>query len=130
MEKFYPEVGTKLYLQQRTGSYYVDAVKTPYTVIGKGKGGKLLVQSCKYTWPVFEADPKWDESEKEYYARFVGTRCMFYDTIPEKIEPDISGDIIALSWSSKKGRWQYDRFKTGYPQIAVFGEYVYFPYLD
>ena len=32
--KTYPRVGDKLYLQQRTGSYYVDLVKRPYTVIG------------------------------------------------------------------------------------------------
>ena len=35
MNKYYPEVGTKLYLSQRTGSYYVDMVRTPYTVVGQ-----------------------------------------------------------------------------------------------
>ena len=42
--KFYPEVGTKLYLSQRTGNYYVDMVKTPYTVIGVASG-KVLVHA-------------------------------------------------------------------------------------
>ena len=47
MEKVIPEVGTKLYLSQRTGDYWVDMVKRPYTVVGY-RGGKLLIQERIY----------------------------------------------------------------------------------
>ena len=107
MKKFYPEVGTKLYLSQRTGHYYVDMVKHPYTVIGQAKG-KLLVQECRLI--------------------FDGPR--YFDTLPVAIVPDSTGDILELSWAPKKERWQIDKYGTGYPSIAFFGDYEYQPYLD
>ena len=105
--KFYPEVGTKLYLSQRTGDYYVDMVKTPYTVIGV-VSGKLLVQECQLI--------------------FNGPR--YYDTLPDEIKEDPNGKVLALSWAPKKGCWQIDKHKTGYPSIAFFNEWRYFPYLN
>ena len=108
MEKFYPAVGTPLYLSQRTGSYYVDMVKHPYTVVGSQKG-KLLVQECELV--------------------FNGLR--YYDTIADEIKPDPNGRILELSWAPKKGKWQIDKYKTGYPEYAFFGEgYQHYPYLD
>ncbi len=72
--KFYPEVGTKLYLSQRTGNYYVDMVKTPYTVIGVSSG-KVLVQECQLI--------------------FNGPR--YYDTIADDIKADPNGEVLTLS---------------------------------
>ena len=56
MEKVIPEVGTKLYLSQRTGDYWVDMVKRPYTVVGY-RGGKLLIQEAKCNFPNLFAFP-------------------------------------------------------------------------
>jgi hypothetical protein len=105
--KFYPEVGTKLYLSQRTGNYYVDMVKTPYTVIGVSSG-KVLVQECQLI--------------------FNGPR--YYDTIADDIKADPNGEVLTLSWAPKKERWQIDKHKTGYPSIAFFGKWEYYPYID
>ena len=106
-EKFYPEVGTKLYLSQRTGDYYVDMVKIPYTVIGT-VSGKLLVQECQLI--------------------FNGPR--YFDTLPDEIKEDPNGKVLALSWAPKKGCWQIDKHKTGYPSIAFFNGWKYEPYLN
>ena len=105
--KFYPEVGTKLYLSQRTGDYYVDMVKIPYTVIGT-VSGKLLVQECQLI--------------------FNGPR--YFDTLPDEIKEDPNGRVLALSWAPKKGCWQIDKHKTGYPSIAFFNGWKYEPYLN
>ena len=105
--KFYPEVGTKLYLSQRTGNYYVDMVKTPYTVIGVSSG-KVLVQECQLI--------------------FNGPR--YYDTIADDIKADPNGEVLTLSWAPKKERWQIDKYKTGYPSVAFFGAWEPQPYLD
>jgi hypothetical protein len=105
--KFYPEVGTKLYLSQRTGNYYVDMVKTPYTVIGVSSG-KVLVQECQLI--------------------FNGPR--YYDTIADDIKADPNGKVLTLSWAPKKERWQIDKYKTGYPSVAFFGNWEHQPYLD
>ena len=107
MDKFYPEIGTPLYLSQKTGRYYVDIVKTPYTVIGTNHG-KVQIQECKLI--------------------FTGPR--YYDTLPDDIKPDPNGEILELSWAPKNERWQIDKYKTGYPSIAYFGEAKYQPYLD
>jgi len=125
MEKFYPEIGTPLFLYQRTGNYYVDQVKRPYTVVGTNNG-KVQIQSCKYIWPVYHCtgNPYLDRKDLE------GKRVAFFDTIPEKIEPDLNGEIIELCWAPKKECWQVDKYKTGYPEYAKFGEYQYFPYLN
>lgn len=105
--KFYPEVGTKLYLSQRTGNYYVDMVKTPYTVIGID-AGKVIIQECQLL--------------------FNGPR--YYDTLADEIKADPHGAVLALSWAPKKERWQVDKYKTGYPSVAFFGTWEHQPYLD
>ncbi len=107
MVKFYPEVGTPLYLSQRTGRYYVDMVKHPYTVIGQANG-KVLIQECELV--------------------FKGPR--YYDTVADEIRPNPNGTILELSWAPKKERWQIDEYKTGYPSVAFFGKYEHQPYLD
>lgn len=121
MEKYIPKIGEQLYLQCHNGSEYGNLVKTPYTVVAVGKS-KIKVQSCDYIWPVY--DGHWGREE------LIGERCQFYDTIPEVILPDPDGEIIELHWAPKKGKWQYDPYKTGYPEIAHFGKYEYYPYLD
>ena len=107
MEKVIPEVGTKLYLSQRTGDYWVDMVKRPYTVVGY-RGGKLLIQEAKCNFP----------------------NPCYYDTLPISIEEDREGEILELRWAPKKGRWQIDKYHTGYPEIAFFGRWQFQPYLN
>lgn len=106
-EKFFPEVGTQLYLHQRTGHYYVDAVKRPYTVIAV-KPSAVTVQACKLI--------------------FNGPR--YYDTMPDDIKADPNGEILELHWASKRGKWQIDKYNTGYPEYAEFGKWEFYPYLD
>ena len=105
--KTFPAVGTKLYLSQRTGNYYVDMVRTPYTVIST-YGGKVQIQECELI--------------------FNGPR--YFDTLPDEIRANQSGEILELNWAPKKKRWQIDKYKTGYPSIATFGNWDYQPYLD
>ena len=107
MEKIIYPIGTKLYLSQRTGDYYVDMVRRPYTVVGYSKG-KLLIQQAKCSFP---------------------TPC-YYDTLPTSIEEDPEGEVLELSWAPKKGIWQIDKYHTGYPEFAFFGEWDFKPYLN
>lgn len=106
-EKFFPEIGTQLYLHQRTGRYYVDAVKRPYTVIGV-KPSVITIQACKLI--------------------FNGPR--YYDTMPDDIQENPEGEILELHWAPKIGKWQIDKYKTGYPEYAEFGKWEFYPYLD
>lgn len=107
MSKFYPQVGDKLYLSQRTGRTYVDMVKIPYTVI-KVEKKYIYVQSCKL---IFNGD-------------------VYFDTLPDDIIEDPNGEIKKLTWRPKKEMWAIDEFNTGYPEFAFFGKWEYFPYLD
>lgn len=106
-QKFYPEVGTPLYLSQRTGDYYVDLVKVPYTVVGINRG-RIIIQSANCIFP----------------------KNSHFNTLPSYIIPDDEGEILELSWSRKKGMWQNDKYQTGYPYYAYFGKYEYYPYLN
>lgn len=123
--KTYPEIGTPLYLHQRTGDDWVDRCKYPYTVIGH-KNGKIQIQSCTLIAPIYhcEDNPLANRPELE------GQRVFFYNTVAESIEPNPDGEVLELSWAPKKRRWQVDTYKTGYPQIANFGKYEHFPYLN
>lgn len=105
--KYIPQVGEKLYLRQLTGNCMVDMVKEPYTVI-KVTPKNVFIQRCKLI--------------------FNGPR--YYNTLADRIEEDLDGDIRQLNWAPKKQRWQIDEYKTGYPEIAVFGSWQYQPYLD
>ena len=107
MEKVYPKIGDHLYLSQRTGNYWVDSVKNPYTVIAVTPV-KVKVQKCRLI--------------------FNGPR--YYDSYPDEIEEDKDGEILELVWAPKKKRWQIDKYKTGYPEIAFFGEWQFEPYLN
>lgn len=118
----YPKVGDELYLQQTTVLGYAGDVKTPYTVV-KVLPRKVVIQSCKYIWPVYHSI-NGDRADLE------GQRVQFFDTLPEKILPDTDGDILILTWSTKYQRWQIDKYGTGYPSYAYFGKYEYWPYLD
>ena len=106
--KVYPKIGEKLYLSQRTGDYYVDMVKTPYTVVGFFMG-KVLVQEAECIFP----------------------KPRYYDTLPLEIKANPQGNIIALNWSPKHKTWQYNTIShAGYPEYAHFGNWEYFPYLN
>ena len=127
IKKYLPKIGEGLYLSQRTGNYYVDMVKRPYTVIGV-TSTTITIQRAKLIAPVYHCvgNPWLDRPDLE------GQRVFFYDTIAESIEPDLDGEIKTLHWSNKKGKWQhkhdpYDR----YPEFAFFGEgYQHQPYLN
>ena len=104
--KHIPTVGEHLYLYTPCNSYYVAAVRDPYTV--DSVNGNVCV--------VREAMPV-----------FYGTR--YYDTLPDKIVDDPNGRTMKLRWSEKKQRWQ-ESPAGGYPRVAVFGEWDFYPYLD
>lgn len=106
-DKYYPEVGTPLYLYQRTGNMWVDDVKRPATVIAVSKT-HVTVQRAK--------------------CIFNGIR--YYDTLADDIVPDPQGEVMELSWAPKKKKWQIDKYKSGYPEYACFGKYEYAPYLN
>ena len=107
-EKFLPEVGAHLYLSQRTGDYWVDSVKRPYTVIGV-TSKEVKIQRCKLI--------------------FHGLR--YYDTVADEIEADPAGEIATLHWSPSRGAWILSSCPGDrYPEIAFFGEWVHAPYLN
>ena len=127
MEKKYPKIGDKLYLTR--GSDWYNTTMDPYTVV-RIDHGKAWVQECKLIFPVLQENHNWTPEQKEYYMPMVGQRVQFYDTVAESIEPDPTGRVIGLSWSPKKKQWQYDPHKTGYPSVAVFGQWRHQPYLN
>lgn len=100
------EVGTKLYLRQYTGNYWIDMVKDPYTVI-EAKGNYLIVQECELV--------------------FAGPR--YYDTVADYIMENPNGRTVKLRWSEKKMRWQ-ETPAGSYPRVAVFGSWRHQPYLN
>lgn len=106
-EKYYPQVGDKLYLSQITGNCMVDMVKDPYTVIEVTKTS-VSVQSAKLI--------------------FNGTR--YYDTVADDILEDPEGNVLILHWYPTKGKWGIDKYRTGYPSFAFFGKWEHQPYLD
>ena len=104
--KFFPEVGTPLYLQQKpSDNYYCSMVKRPYTVIDV-KPSEITIQSARLVYP---------------------PGPVYYDTLPIDIVPDPNGRIEKLHWAPKAGYWQENSV---YPKYAHFGSYDYFPYLD
>lgn len=104
--KHIPSVGEKLYTYTPCNSYYVSAVRNPYTVAAV-KGNTITVRAAR---PVF-----------------LGVR--YYDTMPDFIEDDPNGRIKTFRWSEKKQRWQ-ESPAGSYPEVAVFGQWDFFPYLD
>lgn len=125
MEKTLPKVGDKLYLRQFTGSYYVDMVKRPYTVISVSPS-KVVVQACKLIAPVYHCcgNPYLDRPDLE------GQRVFFYDTVAESIQEDPYGRKEELTWHGRKGMWGTKGRDSDYPEYAIFGEWKHQPYLD
>lgn len=126
-EKYLPKIGDQGYLRQFTGSYYVDIVKRPVTVISVTKN-TVVVQDAKLIAPVYRCigNSSLDRPDLE------GQRVFFYDTVAESIEPDENGRIKELSWHGKRGYWGTkgcsDR---NYPQYLILEQgYQYQPYLD
>lgn len=104
--KHIPTVGEHLYTFTPCNMYYVRAVRNPYTV-ETVKGNTITVREAR---PVF-----------------LGVR--YYDTMPDYIVDDENGKRKTFRWSEKKQRWQ-ESPAGSYPEVAVFGEWDYFPYLD
>ena len=104
--KHIPQVGEHLYTWTPCNSYYVAAVRRPWTVENV-HGNYCVVRSAN---PVF-----------------IGPR--HYDSLPAHIEDDPNGILLKLRWNEKKKRWQ-ESPAGSYPQVAVFGEWDYYPYLD
>lgn len=124
-EKTFPNVGDKCYLRQFTGSYYIDAVRHPYTVI-EVTPTRVVVQECKLIAPVYHCtgNPYMDRPDLE------GQRVFFYDTVAEEILPDPAGQTKDLTWHPKRGLWGTPGPESSYPQFAIIGEYDHQPYLD
>ena len=105
-EKHIPVVGEKLYIYTPCNSYYVSAVRNPYTV-EVVKGNAITIRKAR---PVFYG-------------------AVYYDTMPDYIEDDPNGERLIFRYSEKKNRWQ-ESPAGSYPRVAVFGRWDYFPYLD
>lgn len=118
--------GQELYLRQFTGSYYIDIVKRPYTVIQINRDS-ILVQRAKLIYPIFKYN---SETMDEYYKQFDGERVCFYDTVAESIEPNPRGEIIKLVYHPKRDMFGTPGSDRNYPEYAIFGKYEHQPYLD
>lgn len=123
--KTYPKVGDQLYLRQFTGSYMIDMVKRPYTVV-QVTPSKVVIQECKLIAPIYHCtgNPMMDRPDLE------GQRVFFYDTVAESIEEDKFGRREELTWHSKKGLWGTKGRDQDYPEYAIFGKWEHQPYLD
>jgi len=120
------KVGDQGYLRQYTGSYYVDIVKRPVTVIAVN-GNKVTVQHAKLIFPMF----KYNETMDDYYKQFDGQRVAFYNTVAESIEPDTEGRIEELTFHKKKGLYGTPGPDSSYPEYLILGEgYQHQPYLN
>lgn len=104
--KHIPAVGERLYTYTPCNLHYVAMVRNPYTV-DSVKGNTIVIR---------EAEPV-----------FYGTR--YFDTLPDEIRDNPNGKKMTMRWSEKKQRWQETPCNS-YPEVAVFGEWDYFPYLD
>ena len=110
---YYPEVGEHLYLRQYTHNMWVDSVKHPYTVVAVDKvKGIVKVQECELI--------------------FNGPR--YYDTLADEIKENPDGRIVELRFANAKGykeKWiEKGRSTADYPLTAVFGQWMYEPYLN
>lgn len=122
-----PQIGDQGYLCQFTGSYYVDMVKRPVTVIGVDRT-RVTVQHAKLIYPIFKYDPK---IMSDYYKQFDGKRVCFYDTVAESVEPDPSGRIEVLTYHKKRDLFGTPGSDRDYPEYLILGYgYQHQPYLD
>lgn len=104
--KHVPVVGERLYVHTPCNSYWVAMCRYPYTV--ESVNGNTCVV-------------------REAGMIFNGPR--YYDTLPDGFYDDPNGRKLKLRWNEKKQRWQ-ETPAGSYPQVAVFGEWDYQPYLD
>lgn len=74
------KVGERLYLSQITGSFYIDAIKTPWTVV-ESKPSSITVQR----------------------AREIYNGPRYYDTLPDDIQEDPNRETLKLIWSKARG---------------------------
>lgn len=107
-----PTVGEHCYIRQRTGNYWVDSVKNPYTVISV-EPNKIVLQAAE--------------------CIFVGPR--YYDSLPEHITENPYGKTMEFKPSRAKkykDLWVHHNYSGDtYPYFVVFGDgYQYEPYLD
>lgn len=124
--KSLPKVGDQGYLRQFTGSYYVDMVKRPVTVIAVNDK-EVVVQHAKLIAPVYHCvgNPYLDRPDLE------GQRVFFYDTVAESIEPDPEGQVETLTWHPKRDRWGTPGPDSSYPEYLITEQgYQHQPYLD
>ena len=100
------QVGERLYLRQFTGSFYIDAIKTPWTVIGSKPSG-IIIQRAKE----------------------ICNGPRYYDTLPDDIQEDPKGETLKLIWSRAREAW-VESEEGRHPRHAFFGQWESFPYLD
>ena len=101
-KKFYPGPDEKLSLfRAYTGT------SVPCTVVGMKNSQVLVVRECRLTFP----------------------QPCYFDSYPDRIEPGTPGIEAAheLRWSNKAGGWK-EPGTAG--RLAIFGKWVYEPYLD
>lgn len=106
--KHIPVVGEHLYTYTPCNNMCVSEVRNPWTVESVNKTQTVCV--IRAARPIFE-----------------GTQ--YYDSMPCDIVDDLDGRRIKMRWSEKKQRWQ-ESPNNGYPRVAVFGGWDYFPYLN
>ena len=106
-EKYIPKVGEELYLYGCTGDYWCDIVKTPYTVIEVN-----------------------DKSVVIQEARLIFDGPRYYDSYPDRIIPDNTGEKLTLKWSKKDQKWRVDKCGIGVYSYAKFGKYEFTPYMN
>lgn len=63
--------------------------------------------------------------------RECGCKNIFFNRLgeAEEVEDDPNGKRKNFRWSEKKQRWQ-ESPAGSYPEVAVFGQWDFFPYLD
>lgn len=99
-------VGDKLYTYTDSKLWTIRMCHEPYTVT-EVKGNMAKIRKAKLV--------------------FNGPR--YFDTLPDAIVEDPSGEEKKLRWNPKQNRWQITP-KRYDAEVAVFGKYDYQPYLD
>lgn len=110
---YVPYVGEHLYLQPggRSCGFSAD-IKNPYTVVSVSNGEVVVQEACC----VFAPDDN------------------HYNSFPTEIRENGNGRLLTLHWSDKIGGGSWWNYKgiggRDYPEIAHFGAWEYYPYLD
>ena len=106
--KHIPMVGEKLYTYTPCNDMWVSDVRNPWTVESVNKTNSVCV--IRAARPVFHGP-------------------QYYNSMPDYIVDDPDGKRMTMRWSEKKQRWQ-ESPNHGYPRVAVFGAWDYYPYLN